>query len=171
VEDTLNQNPDPDLGSLHPFRTFWETGDLGAWIDACDPDVELQSPLITAPFQGRESAAELYGVLMETLDDFEISGEWSAGDSYVCFWHAGIGDRRIEGADFIRSNSQGKISEVKVLIRPLVSLAAFGSAVGPPLAAKQSRIRAILARLLNFPLTLLLTLTDIVAPRLVIRRR
>jgi hypothetical protein len=171
VEDTLNQNPDPDLGSVHPFRTFWETGDLGAWIDACDPDVELQSPLITAPFQGRESAAELYGVLMETLDDFEISGEWSAGDSYVCFWHAGIGDRRIEGADFIRSNSQGKISEVKVLIRPMVSLAAFGSAVGPPLAAKQGRIRAILARLLNFPLTLLLTLTDIVAPRLVIRRR
>jgi hypothetical protein len=108
---------------------------------------------------------------METLDDFEISGEWSAGDSYVCFWHAGIGDRRIEGADFIRSNSQGKISEVKVLIRPLVSLAAFGSAVGPPLAAKQGRIRAILVRFFNLPLTLLLTLTDIVAPRLVIRRR
>jgi hypothetical protein len=160
-----------NTGSVHPFRALWESGDLEAWLDACEPDVVLHSPLITAPFRGRESGAELYGVLLETLDGFEIAGEWSAGDSYVCIWHADVGGRRIEGADFIRSSSTGKIAEVTVLIRPLVNLAAFASAVGPPLAAKQGRIQAILVRLFNLPLKVVLTLTDIVAPRLVIRRR
>ena len=37
----------------HPFRAFWESGELEVWIDALAPDVELHSPLITAPFRGR----------------------------------------------------------------------------------------------------------------------
>jgi hypothetical protein len=167
---TLTPDPDHAVGSIHPFRVFWETGDLDAWIDALDPDVELHSPLITSPFRGREPATELYAVLLDALDDFEVAEEFSAGNSYACFWQANAGGRRIEGADLIRSNSQGKIAEVRVLVRPLVSLAAFASCIGPPLAAKQGRLRAVLVRLFNLPLKVILTLTDVVAPRLVVRR-
>jgi hypothetical protein len=52
----LKPHPDHASGSIHPFRAFWETGDLGAWIDALEPDVELQSPVLTTPFRGREEA-------------------------------------------------------------------------------------------------------------------
>jgi hypothetical protein len=165
--------PETDLavGLTHPFRAFWESGDLEVWIDALATDVELHSPLITAPFRGRETAAELYGVLFDQLDDFEVADEFSSGSSYVCFWHADVGGRRIEGADFIRSNAQGKIAEVTVLIRPLVSIAAFARGTGPPLAAKRGRLRAVLVGLFNIPLTVLSVVTDIVAPRLILRRR
>jgi hypothetical protein len=161
---------DPVVGPAHPFRAFWESGDLQVWIDALAPDVELHSPLITAPFGGREAAAELYGVLVDQLDDFEIADEFSTGSSYVCLWRANVGGRRIEGADFIRSNAQAKIAEVTVLVRPLVSIAAFARGVGPPLAAKQGRLRAVLVGLFNIPLRLLSVVTDLVAPRLVLRR-
>jgi hypothetical protein len=163
---------DPDLAneSIHPFRALFETGDLGAWIDMLEPDVELHSPLITTTFRGRETAAELYGVLLEHLDNFEIAHEFSAGRSYVGFWHADVGGRRIEGVDFIRSNPRGKIAEVRVFIRPLINSAAFASGIGPPLAEKRGRLRAILVRFFNLPLKVVLALTDKVAPRLVIRR-
>ena len=165
--------PDTDLAiePAHPFRAFWESGDLGVWIDALAPDVELHSPLITAPFRGRQTAAELYGVLFDRLRDFEVVDEFWTGSSYVCFWRADVGGRRIEGADFMRSNTEGKIAEVTVLIRPLVSIAAFARDIGPPLAAKQGRLRGVLVGLFNIPLRCLAVLTDVVAPRLVIRRR
>jgi hypothetical protein len=164
--------PDSDLasGSIHPFRAFFETGDLGVWIDALEPNVELHSPAITAPFRGREVAGELYGVLLETLDDFEIVEESVAGDAYACLWRANVGGRRIEGADFIRSNHGGKIAEVRALIRPLVGISAFASGVGPPLAAKRGRLQAAIVRLFSFPLRILFALSDIVLPRLVLRR-
>ena len=64
--------PEIDLavGPAHPFRAFWESGDLEVWVDALAPDVELHSPLITAPFRGRGAAAELYGVLFDRFDEF-----------------------------------------------------------------------------------------------------
>jgi hypothetical protein len=162
----------PDLARepTHPFRAFWESGDLEVWIDALAPDVVLHSPLITAPFRGRQTAAELYGVLFDRLDNVEVVDEFSTGTSYVCFWRADVGGRRIEGADFIRSNAEGKIAEVRVLIRPLISITAFARDIGPPLAAKQGRLRAVLVGLLNLPLRLVAVLTDLVAPRLVLRR-
>lgn len=152
------------------FRALWEDRDLEGWLGALDDEVELHSPLITMPFVGRATAAELYGVLLETLTDFEIVEELSDRDSYVCYWLADVGSRRIEGADFIRSNSAGKVTEVRVLVRPLVNLAAFASGVGPALAAKRGRFRAVMVRILNLPLRLVLGLTDVVAP-LLIRRR
>jgi len=166
----MKSDPDPTSGSVHPFRVLWATGDLGDWLDALEPDVELHSPAITTPFRGREAAAELYGVLLETLDDFEIVEESAAGDAYACLWRANVGGRRIEGADFIRSNLGGKIAEVRVLIRPLVGISAFASGVGPPLAAKRGRLKAAIVRLFSFPLRILFGLADIVLPRLVLRR-
>jgi hypothetical protein len=166
----LKPHPDHASGSIHPFRAFWETGDLGAWIDALEPDVELQSPVLTTPFRGREEAAELYGVLFETLHDFVVAEEFSTGNSYACLWHADAGGRRIEGADFIRSNPGGKIAEVRVLIRPLVSIAAFASDVGPPLAAKRGRARAVVMRLFNLSLRIIFAMADAAVPRLVLRR-
>jgi hypothetical protein len=170
-EGSVMPEPDHAVEPAHPFRAFWETGELGVWIDAMAPEVVLHSPLITAPFRGRRSAAELYGVLFDRLDGFEAVDEFSTGPSYVCFWRADVGGRRIEGADFIRSNAQGKIDEVRVLIRPLVSIAAFAQGVGPPLAAKQGRLRGVLVGLFNIPFRFVAVLTDVVAPRLVLRRR
>ena len=151
---------------MHPFRAAWETRDLDAWSATFAPDIVLHSPLIQTPFAGKETATELYGVLFEALGEVDITHESSDGDSHVFFWRAVAGRRTIEGADLIRVDSEGRIREVRVLIRPLANLAAFAEVAGPPLAAKRGRIRAWLTRVLGLPLRPIFAAFDFLAPRL-----
>jgi hypothetical protein len=150
----------------HPFRTAWQTRNLDDWAAALAPDVVLHSPILRAPFVGREVAVELYGVLFEVLGDVDITHELSDGDSHAFFWRAQIGARSIEGTDLLRHDEHGKIAEVTVLLRPLVAIATFAAAVGPPLAAKQSPARGRLARVLTMPLRSLFVVIDALSTRL-----
>jgi hypothetical protein len=154
----------------HPFRAAWLTRDLDAWADHLAPDVVLHSPVITAPFRGREAAIELYGVLFEAFGEVDITDELAAGETHAFFWRGDLGGRRIEGADLIRLDGQGKISEVRVLIRPLVDIGTFARAVGPRLAGRRGAIRAFALRLLALPLGAILAVADFVASRLIVRR-
>jgi hypothetical protein len=154
----------------HPFRAAWRTRNLDAWADALAPDVVLHSPVVRTPFRGREAARELYGVLFDAFGDFEITDEFAAGDSHAFFWRADLGGRRIEGTDLVRFDGHGKIVEVRVLVRPLVDIATFAGAVGPPLAAKRGRFRAPLLRILTLPLKGILALAEALATRLTLRR-
>lgn len=150
----------------HPYRTAWRTRDLDRWSDALAPDIVMHSPILKAPFQGREAAIELFGVLFNVLRNVEITDEFVDGDSHAFFWRANIGASRIEGVDLIRSNEDGEIFEIKVLIRPLVDIATFAAAIGPPLAAKRGASRALLLRFLSLPLKAILLAADTVASRL-----
>jgi hypothetical protein len=81
-----------------------------------------------------------------------------------------VGGRQIEGADFIRSNEAGQLTEIRVMIRPLTSIAAFASSTGPQLAAHRGPIRSVLVRIFNLPFRGLAIALDLIAPRLVLRR-
>lgn len=154
----------------HPYLTAWRTRDLDRWGDALAPDVVMHSPILRRPFAGREAAVELFGVLFDVLEEVEITGGFVEGDSHVFFWKANVGVSRIEGVDLIRSNQEGKICEIKVMIRPLVDIATFAAAIGPPLAAKRGAGRALLLRFLSLPLRAILLAADAVASRLLHRR-
>jgi hypothetical protein len=154
----------------HPFRAAWRTRDLDAWVDALAVDVELYSPVVKTPFRGREAARELYGVLFETFGDVDITDEFEHGDSHAFFWRADVGGQRIEGADLLHYDEHGRIAEARVLIRPLVNIAAFAAAAGPPLGAKRGRLRVPLLRLLTLSLKGLMAVTDAVSSRLIQRR-
>jgi hypothetical protein len=136
----------------HPFRTAWRTREIDTWIDALSPEIVLHSPVVRTPFRGRPAARELYGVLFDTFGEVEITGELADADSHAFFWRANIAGRVIEGADRLRYDDQEKIAEIRVLIRPLVDIAAFAAAIGPPLAARRSPMRGALVRLLTLPL-------------------
>jgi hypothetical protein len=152
--------------SAHPFRTAWQTRDLDDWAAALAPGVRLHSPLIEAPFVGRDVAVELYGVLFEIFGEVEITHELADGNSHAFFWRTQLGAHTIEGTDLLSYDEHGKITEVTVLIRPLVAIAAFATAVGPPLAAKQSPARGTLAHFLTLPLVRLFAIIDALSTRL-----
>jgi hypothetical protein len=131
--------------------------------------VVLHSPIVRSPFVGRAAVAELYEVLFGALGEVDFTDELADGDTHAFFWRADVGGRRIQGADLVRVDPQGKISEITVLIRPLVDLAVFAGAAGPPLARRRGRIRAAVLTLLTLPLRALLGLADVLATRLVQR--
>ncbi len=151
----------------HPFRAAWRTRDLDAWIDALSAEVVLHSPVVRTPFRGRSAARELYGVLFETLGEMEITSEFATADAHAFFWRADVAGRFIDGADLLRYDEQAKITEIRVLIRPLVNIAVFAAAVGPPLAGRRSPTRGALVRLLTLPLKGILTTADVVSSRLI----
>jgi hypothetical protein len=156
--------------AVHPYRTLWQTRDLDAWADALATDIEMHSPVFSSPFRGRDAAVELFGVLLDSVGAFEITDELAAGDTHAFCWRAQMGRRSIEGVDLIRRDERGDIIEIRVSIRPLAGIAAFGAVVGPRLAAKRGPLRAPLLRLLMLPFNAILAVADAVASRLVQRR-
>lgn len=154
----------------HPFRAAFETRDLDAWVGALALDVVVHSPIIRNPIIGREAVAELYGVLFNALGHLDFTDEFAVGDSYAFFWRVDIDGRWVEGADVVRHDEHGKISEITALIRPLADIALFAAAVGPPLARKRGWLRGRLSSLLMLPLRAILTIADVIATRLVQRR-
>jgi hypothetical protein len=155
---------------VHPYRAAWLTRDLDTWAQALAPDVVLHSPILSAPFEGRADAIELFGVLFDELGEVQITDELSDGDVHAFFWHVQIGAKSVEGVDLLRCNERGEISEIRVLIRPLPDIALFAAAIGPALAAKRTPIRGLLARLMILPLRAILTLADTISARLIQRR-
>jgi hypothetical protein len=143
---------------------------VDAWAAALAPDVVLHSPVMTTPFRGREAAAELYDVLFKAFGRVELTDEFAAGDTHAFFWRGELDGHSIEGADLLRANERGEIYDVTVLIRPLVDIARFAGAVGPPLARRRGRLQALALTLLTLPLRGLLAVADVVAPRLALRR-
>jgi len=150
----------------HPFQAAFRTRDLEAWSSHFAADITLQSPLLTTPFQGRDAAAELYEVLFASLKDVAVVFSAGDGDIEAFHWHCTVGGRRIEGVDLITWNAERKITEIRVTIRTLPSLAAFALAVGPPLARRRGRVRGLVAYVLTYPLKPLFAAVDAIAPRL-----
>lgn len=154
--------------SMHPYRAVWTTRDLSAWAETLAFDVVLHSPIILAPFRGRAAAVELFEVLLETLDGFDIRHEYAENSRRHAFlWSATVSGRTIEGTDFITIDENGRVSEIRVLIRPLVSIGAFAAAIGPPLASRRSSFRGVMARILIAPLRVVLAVADRASTRLV----
>lgn len=155
---------------VHPYRAAWQTRDLDVLAQALAPDVVLHSPMFTAPFIGLDVAVELYSVLFEGLGNLEFTDELSAAGSSVLYWRVDYRGRKIEGTDLLRIDQDGRICDVTVFIRPLDGIAAFASAIGPPLAARQSSLRRVLVQIVNYPLRAFFATVDVVGARLVIRQ-
>ena len=156
---------------LHPYRAVWETRDLKGWEAALAPEVVLHSPIILSPFRGRAAAVELFEVLLEALDEFEIRHESADSGVHVFLWSATISGRKIEGCDFITMDDADRISDIRVLIRPLVGIGTFAGAMGPRLAARRGPFRALVARMLIAGLKGVLAAADAISTVLVGKNR
>jgi hypothetical protein len=156
---------------VHPYRRAWETRDVQGWGEALAEDLVVYSPVLTKPFVGRILAIELFSALFASIGDFRIRDELVSDGTSVFCWEADFRGRTIEGVDVVRMNAQGLVQEIRVLIRPLINIAIFGRALGPPLAAKRSSARSYLVRALNAPLKPLFAMVDATASRLLVPPR
>ena len=151
----------------HPFITAFRTRDLEAWTAHFAPDIKLHSPLVTSPFEGMASAVELYEVLFATLADVNVVFHATQGGVDAFHWRCRVDGRTIEGVDLVSYSGDGRISEIRVMIRTLPSLAAFALAVGPPLARRRGWYLGVIAYALTYPLKPLFAIVDAIAPRLI----
>jgi hypothetical protein len=117
---------------MNAFREGIEKRDLDGLLALFAEDVVFRSPAIYTPYQGRQKVAVLLAAVGEVMEDFHYDREIGAADTadQALVFRARVGEREIEGCDFIHLNDEGLIDEFYVMVRPLSGLMALAETLG-----------------------------------------
>jgi limonene-1,2-epoxide hydrolase len=127
---------------MHPFRTAVEAQDLEAAIALMADDVVFRSPVVFKPYHGREAVTMLLSAVSRVFEDFRYEREVGAPEAsdHALVFHARVGDRELEGCDFLHTNEQGLIDELCVMVRPLSGVLALADAMKAQLELAQREL-------------------------------
>lgn len=116
---------------MHRFRAAVEAGDIDAVPAMLAEDAIFRSPLLFKPFEGKDYVAAVLLAAFRTLEDFRYERELSSDDGrdHALVFKARVGDKEVQGCDFIHENADGEIEEFMVMLRPLSALQAMGEAM------------------------------------------
>ncbi len=116
---------------MHQFRAAVEAQDLDAMVACLADDIEFHSPVAHKPFLGKDAAAGVLGAVFQTLTDFRYTDELAGDDTHALFFRARVGDKDVQGVDYIHENADGLIDNFTVMFRPLSAIVAMGEAMAP----------------------------------------
>ncbi len=119
-----------------PFRAAIEASDIDAAVRLLADDVVFRSPIVFKPYRGREQVAVLLQAVARVFEDFRYAREIGALDAndHALVFEARVGDRQIEGCDFLHTNADGLVDELVVMVRPLSGAIALAEAMKAQLA-------------------------------------
>ncbi|MBK5218903.1 MAG: nuclear transport factor 2 family protein [Thermoleophilia bacterium] len=122
----------------HPFRRAAEAKDLELLSEALREDVVLHSPILFRGFEGREIVSQVLTFVAMTLEDLTYTDELVEGNTVALRFKAKVGDRELEGIDFLELDEDGRVAELTVFMRPLSALTRFNEQMAAHLAAVES---------------------------------
>lgn len=113
------------------FRTALETRDAVAAAALMADDVVFRSPVVFKPYSGRDTVREIMAAVFRVFDDWRCVREIGAPDGrdHALVFDARIGDRQLEGCDFLHLDETGSIEEFYVMVRPLSGALALAEAM------------------------------------------
>ena len=122
---------------MQEFRDAVESRDLDALAALFTEDIVFRSPVVHAPYQGRAQVKALLQAVGQVFEDLRYTRQIEGPDAadHALVFQARVGDRELEGCDFIHVNRDGLIDELYVMIRPLSGLTAMAEAMKRQLAA------------------------------------
>jgi hypothetical protein len=109
----------------HPFRRAVEAKDLERVTETLREDVELHSPVLFRGFEGRDVVTAVLTHVAATLEDLVYVDELHEGDTVALRFKARVGDRELEGIDFLELDEEGRVAVLTVFMRPMSALTAF----------------------------------------------
>jgi len=117
---------------MHPFRKAVEAGDLAAIEDMLADDVVFTSPVAFRPYPGKPITAAILRGVSRVFTDFRYTREMAdaGGRDHALVFKARVGDKEIEGCDFLHIDDEGRIDELTVMVRPLSAAHALAEAMG-----------------------------------------
>jgi hypothetical protein len=121
---------------MQQFRDAVESRDLDALVALLTDDVVFRSPVVYKPYEGRAQVEVLLRAVSEVLEDFHYTRQIEAPDApdHALVFSARVGEREVEGCDFIHTNGDGLIDELYVMFRPLSGVLAVAEAMKRQLA-------------------------------------
>ncbi|MFI6648233.1 nuclear transport factor 2 family protein [Streptomyces sp. NPDC050529] len=114
---------------MHPFCKAVEAHDLAAVEAMLAEDVVFTSPVAFKPYPGRPLTAAILRAVTEVFTDFRYVREIASDDGrdHALLFVAKVGDREINGCDFLHMNEAGEIDDLMVMVRPLSAAQALAA--------------------------------------------
>jgi hypothetical protein len=124
---------------MNPFRVAVEARDFEGVVALLADDVVFRSPVVFKPYEGRETVGALLRAVSRVFEDFEYEREIGAegASDHALVFKARIGDREIQGCDFLHTDENGLIDDFTVMVRPLSGALALAEAMKAQLEAAQ----------------------------------
>lgn len=126
------------MAEPHPFRVAAEAKDVELMTEVLREDVVLHSPILFRGFEGRDIVGQVLTHVAATLEDLTYVDEVAGEDSVCLRFKARVGDRELEGIDFLELDENGKVTELTVFMRPLSAITAFNEQMKARLEAAQA---------------------------------
>ena len=113
------------------FTAAVEAEDPGALTEALADDVVFRSPAVFKPYEGKPIVSTILTEgAMKVFDEFHYVHRFEDGDAAALIFKARVGDREVDGLDLLRFDSEGMVSELMVMVRPMSGLNALAEAMG-----------------------------------------
>jgi len=104
-------------------------------------DVTFISPVVHTPQEGKAITLAYLTAAGTSIggSNFKYVREFDCGDRAVLEFTSQIDDIKINGIDMFEWNDEGKITEIKVMIRPLKAIQKIHAKMGEALEAMKSK--------------------------------
>lgn len=107
---------------MSAFRTAVESGDPDRIVAELADDVVFHSPVAHKPYHGKDVVGIILRGVVRVFEDFRYEqelGEEGDGASHLLVFRARVDDRDVQGIDLVRTDADGKVAELTVMVRPL----------------------------------------------------
>jgi hypothetical protein len=115
------------------FRAAAEAKDFSAIEDLFAEDVVFRSPVVFKPYEGREAVAMLLAAVVQVFEDFRYTDQVETGDAAALAFSARVGDRELDGIDFLHFDTEGRVRQMAVYVRPMSGINALAEAMAKKL--------------------------------------
>jgi hypothetical protein len=117
------------------FRAAAEAKDFSAIDELFAEEVVFRSPVVFKPYEGREAVAMLLAAVVQVFEDFRYTDQVETADAAALAFSARVGDRELDGIDFLKFDSEGRVRQMAVYVRPMSGVNALAEAMAKKLEA------------------------------------
>ncbi|MFD6068299.1 nuclear transport factor 2 family protein [Amycolatopsis lurida] len=112
------------------FREAVQAKDAAAIEALLADDVVFTSPVAFKPYQGKAITAAILRGVLRVFEEFRYVREIHDGAHHVYEFEATVDGLKINGCDLLTFGADGKITDFKVMVRPLRAAEALAARMG-----------------------------------------
>jgi SnoaL-like domain len=116
------------------FRAAAESKDFTAVDELFAEDIVFRSPVVFKPYERREAVAMILGAVVQVFEDFRYTDHVETGDAAALAFSARVGERELDGIDFLHFDEEGRVDRMAVYVRPMSGVHALAEAMQRKLA-------------------------------------
>jgi SnoaL-like protein len=124
------------MTGLDRWYGYMKSHDSAALWDLLHPDAVFESPVVHTPQRGRDITFKYLSSAAKVLggESFAYVGEWRSDTGAVLEFQTEIDGIKLNGVDIIAFADDGRITNFKVMVRPLKAINLLHRLMGEQLA-------------------------------------